>query len=239
MTAHVDDREHDTVAEPVVNMSLFAAADQTGVHKFLARVAFGRHRIDERVEGIRCIAESETVHRPSGQTSVDKILLCGSVFRPPECVIIIASGIPAERVQTLSVARRFALGFALLGYLHARPLGEIAYRIREGQTFRLHNKGDDTAACAAAVEGIGSVTTGDAPAASIRDGKLCLTLPRGDPGPQGDPGEGLSDNAKALLLSLLAGTAPDKAAALSALREEWGVADRSTDTETAAAERGA
>ena len=95
------------------------------------------------------------------------------------------------------------------------------------------------AACGAAVEGIGSVTTGDAPAASIRDGKLCLTLPRGDPGPQGDPGEGLSDNAKALLLSLLAGTAPDKAAALSALREEWGVADRSTDTETAAAERGA
>ena len=95
------------------------------------------------------------------------------------------------------------------------------------------------AACGAAVEGIGSVTTGDTPAAGIRDGKLCLTLPRGEPGPQGNPGEGLSDNAKALLLSLLAGTAPDKAAALSALREEWGVADRSTDTETAAAERGA
>ena len=72
------------------------------------------------------------------------------------------------------------------------------------------------AACAAAVEGIGSVTTGDTPAAGIRDGKLCLTLPRGEPGPQGDPGEGLSDNAT-----------------LAALRAEWGVADRSTDTETA------
>ena len=83
------------------------------------------------------------------------------------------------------------------------------------------------AACAAAVEGIGTVTTGDAPAASIRDGKLCLTLPRGE------PGEGLSDNAKALLLSLLADTAPDRDAALAALREEWGVADQSTDTETA------
>ena len=92
------------------------------------------------------------------------------------------------------------------------------------------------AACAAAVEGIGSVTTGDTPAAGIRDSKLCLTLPRGEPGPQGDPGEGLSDNAKALLLSLLADTAPDRDAALKALREEWGVADRSTDTETAAAE---
>lgn len=101
------------------------------------------------------------------------------------------------------------------------------------------------AACAAAVEGIGSVTTGDTPAAGIRDGKLCLTLPRGEPGPQGDPGEkgdpgtGLTDRAKTLLLSLLAGTALDKAAALSALRAEWGVADRSTDTETAAAAPGA
>lgn len=92
------------------------------------------------------------------------------------------------------------------------------------------------AACGAAVEGIGSVTTGDTPAAGIRDGKLCLTLPRGEPGPQGDPGEGLSDSAKTQLLSLLAGTAPDRDAALAALRAEWGVADRSTDTETAAAE---
>lgn len=95
------------------------------------------------------------------------------------------------------------------------------------------------AACGAAVEGIGSVTTGDTPAAGIRDGKLCLTLPRGAPGPQGDPGEGLSDSSKTLLLSLLAGTAPDRDASLSALRAEWDVADRSTDTETAAAERGA
>lgn len=84
------------------------------------------------------------------------------------------------------------------------------------------------AACAAAVEGIGSVTTGDTPAAGIRDGKLCLTLPRGDPGPQGDPGEGLSDNAKALLLSLLAGTALDRDAALAALRAGGASPSRTT-----------
>ena len=90
------------------------------------------------------------------------------------------------------------------------------------------------AACGAAVEGIGSVITGDTPAAGIRDGKLCLTLPRGDPGPQGNPGEGLSDNAKALLLSLLAGTALDKDAALAALRAEWGFADPDADTTEAA-----
>lgn len=86
------------------------------------------------------------------------------------------------------------------------------------------------AACGAAVEGIGSVTTGDTPAAGIRDGKLCLTLPRGD------PGEGLSDNAKALLLSLLAGTALDKDAALAALRAEWGFAEPDDTTLEAAEE---
>ena len=90
------------------------------------------------------------------------------------------------------------------------------------------------AACGAAVEGIGTVTTGDTPAAGIRDGKLSLTPPRGEPGPQGDPGEGLSDNAKALLLSLLAGTALDKDAALAALRAEWGFADPDADTTEAA-----
>lgn len=92
------------------------------------------------------------------------------------------------------------------------------------------------AACGAAVEGIGTVTTGDTPAADIRDGKLCLTLPRGEPGPQGDPGEGLSDNAKALLLSLLAGETEDRDAALKALREEWGFADPDADTTSEAAD---
>lgn len=97
-------------------------------------------------------------------------------------------------------------------------------------------EGGIAAACAAAVEDIGTVTTGDTPAAGIRDGKLCLTLPRGLPGPQGDPGEGLSDNAKALLLSLLAGTALDRDAALAALRAEWGFADPDADTTSEAAD---
>ena len=96
------------------------------------------------------------------------------------------------------------------------------------------------AACGAAVEGIGSVTTGNTPAAGIRDGKLCLTLPKGDPGPQGipgekgDPGTGLTDTAKAALLTLLAGETEDRDAALKALREEWGLAEPDDTTLEAA-----
>lgn len=76
----------------------------------------------------------------------------------------------------------------------------------------------------------------DGIAAGIRDGRLSLTLPRGLPGPQGDPGEGLSDNAKTLLLSLLAGTAPDRDASLTALRAEWGLAEPDDTTLEAAEE---
>ena len=57
---------------------------------------------------------------------------------------------------------------------------------------------------------------------------------QGEPGPQGDPGEGLSDNAKALLLSLLADTALDRDAALAALRVEWGFAEPDDTTPEAA-----
>ena len=70
----------------------------------------------------------------------------------------------------------------------------------------------------------------------MEDGRLSLTLPRGLPGPQGDPGEGLSDNAKTLLLSLLAGTAPDRDASLTALRAEWGLAEPDDTTLEAAEE---
>ena len=92
------------------------------------------------------------------------------------------------------------------------------------------------AACAAAVEGIGSVTTGDTPTADIRDGKLCLTLPRGEPGPQGDPGEGggfvggrVGQQGEQQGLGVVT-------QALAALRAEWGLADPDADTTPEAAD---
>lgn len=80
---------------------------------------------------------------------------------------------------------------------------------------------------------IGTVTSGSTAAAAISDGKLNLTLPKGDkgdPGPagakgeKGDSGEGFTANARALLLNLLENAAyktSDAQAALNALRAEW------------------
>lgn len=70
---------------------------------------------------------------------------------------------------------------------------------------------------------IGNVTTGDTAAASISNGQLHLTLPRGEAGPAGP---GLSDSAKALILTLFEGaayTTNTMSATLQALRTEWGI----------------
>ena len=92
---------------------------------------------------------------------------------------------------------------------------------------------------------IGTVTTGDRAAASIEDGKLNLTLPRGaqgekgeagpagaagatgpkgDKGDTGPQGEGISTAARSLMLQLFEGAAYGNAemqATLESLRTEW------------------
>ena len=87
-------------------------------------------------------------------------------------------------------------------------------------------------ACSAAVEGIGSVITGNEPAVSIRDGKLNMTLPRGDPGPQGGEG-GVLVGGRACQQGEQQGLGV-VAQALAALRAEWGFAEPDGTTTEAA-----
>lgn len=99
---------------------------------------------------------------------------------------------------------------------------------------------------------IGTVTTGDRAAASIEDGKLNLTLPRGETGPQGatgpqgekgekgetgvkgdkgDTGPGITVKAKSLILELFTGAAYGNTTMqtqLDALKTEWGVSGGSS-----------
>ena len=150
VAAHIDDWEHHAVTEPVVNTPLFAAADKARVHQLVARVALGDHCVHERMERIRRIAKAEPIHRAAGQAAADKILLRRAVFRLPQGIIEKPRRILTERVQPLAVARRLAVGLALLGHLHARARGEEAHRVREFQPLGLHHKGDHAAARAAA-----------------------------------------------------------------------------------------
>ena len=90
---------------------------------------------------------------------------------------------------------------------------------------------------------IGTVTTGDRAAASIEDGKLNLTLPRGETGPQGatgpqgekgekgETGPGITAKAKSLILELFTGAAYGNTTMqtqLDALKTEWGVSGGSS-----------
>lgn len=87
---------------------------------------------------------------------------------------------------------------------------------------------------------IGTVTTGDTAAASITEGRLNLTLPRGETGAKGDKGEtgpqgakgdtgpGITAKAKSLILELFAGAAYGNTTMqtqLDALKTEWGMAE--------------
>lgn len=98
---------------------------------------------------------------------------------------------------------------------------------------------------------IGTVTTGDRAAAAIEDGKLNLTLPRGEQGatgPQGEKGEtgvkgdkgdtgpGITVKAKSLILELFTGAAYGNTTMqtqLDALKTEWGVSGGSSGGTTA------
>lgn len=106
---------------------------------------------------------------------------------------------------------------------------------------------------------IGTVTTGDRAAASIEDGKLNLTLPRGETGPQGatgpqgekgekgdkgetgvkgdkgETGPGITVKAKSLILELFTGAAYGNTTMqtqLDALKTEWGVSGGTTNPDT-------
>lgn len=102
---------------------------------------------------------------------------------------------------------------------------------------------------------IGTVTTGDAAAASITEGRLNLTLPqgeKGDSGPQGEKGEvgvkgdkgetgpGITAKAKSLILELFTGAAYGNTTMqtqLDALKTEWGVSGGSGGISKKAKER--
>ncbi len=134
LSAHVDDREHHAVSEAVVDAPLLAAADKARVEQLVARIPLRRHRVHERMERVGRIAETEPVHRAPRQAAADEILLRRAVFRPPQRIVVKPCSVPAQGIQTVAVPRGAAFLLALLGHLHACPVGQIAHRIGERQS---------------------------------------------------------------------------------------------------------
>lgn len=117
------------------------------------------------------------------------------------------------------------------------PKGEKGEKGDKGDTGSSGSGGSNTSGSTTTNLTIGTVTSGSTASATIENGKLNLVLPKGDTGAKGDAGdkgetgpagpagEGFTENAKALILSLLENALykdSQMKAPLDALRAEWG-----------------
>ena len=148
IAAHVDDREHEPVAERVVHAAGFPVAHEPAVKELLLRVAERLHRAHEAVPRVGRKAETEARHGlrrelPAGEI-VPRDLPGGGL----ELRVEKARSVPVEREQPLALFRAGVV--RLLGQLHAGAVGQKRHRLREREILDLHDEADDAAALAAA-----------------------------------------------------------------------------------------
>ena len=149
ITADVDDREHHTVSELVIVCTLRTAHNQSGRKQFLLGVSLCRHRVEQRVEGIRRIAQSKIVHRPFGQRAPHEVFHRRLAARRMKLCVKPPRRLLHQLEQTVAPLPLTAVG-GVLRHLHAVLFGEEPHRIRKLQTLDLHHKADGTSTGAAA-----------------------------------------------------------------------------------------
>ena len=144
----IDDGEHEPVAEPIVNSSVFLR-HQACILQFLVRIAFGAHGLAQAVPGIGGKADAEFGEGSLGHAAllgVGKALCAlGGIELPVE----IAGSLLHQRPKALLLTVA-ALVLLVLGHFHARTLGQGTDRIGIAETFHFHHKVDGTAALMAA-----------------------------------------------------------------------------------------
>ena len=148
VAAHVDDREHEPVAERVVYTARFPVAHEPAVKQFLLGVAERLHRAHETVPRVGRKAQAEARHGLRRELPAGEIVPRRLAGRGLELRVEKARRVPVEREQALAFFRAGVV--RLLGQLHARAVGQKGHRLREREILDLHDEADDAAALAAA-----------------------------------------------------------------------------------------
>ena len=150
IAAYVNDREHQTIAEAVIERPFcFVLQHQTGLQQLLLGEALGGHGVEQRAPLIRRKAETEARDRIGRQTALGDIgahLACLRRFE-----------LRVEKARSLFVQRPKAffqlvlrLIFAVLRHLKPGALCQKTHRIRITEVLDLHDEADGAAALVAA-----------------------------------------------------------------------------------------
>ena len=145
----VDDRQHQTVAELVVQPPVLTVDHQTRRQQLLLGVALARHGGEQTVPtvGGRAHAEADGdafPDLPSVQITLHRLALRGA-----EQVIVPAGGVPVQLQHTAAQPVRVG-AFLLLRHRQVGALGQKPHGLGKGQVFDLHDEVDNAAALLAA-----------------------------------------------------------------------------------------
>ena len=146
---HINDRQHQPVAELIVKPAGLVGHDQSRGQQLLLGIAFCGHGPQQGVPAVR--------RRPHAEPHGDLPLDGPFVEVSPYCRAVAALQhivVPAGRIAVQgqqSLAQPVGVGGRpVLRHLHVDPLGQKPHRVGIRQVFDLHNEVDDAAALFAA-----------------------------------------------------------------------------------------
>ena len=142
---HVDHREHEPVAELVIQSALFVLHHKTRAHKLVLAVALLCHGAQETVPAIGRGAHAEAHGDAAADLSLLEIGANRRSLGTLQRLVVPARGVAVQLEHTAAELLRPAVVF-LLRHGEIHPPRQKADRVRIGEVFDLHDEVDDAAA---------------------------------------------------------------------------------------------
>ena len=145
----VHHRQHQAVAELVVEPPVLALDGEARRHQLRLGVALGGHGGEEGIPAVRRGTHAE-LHGGGGQDlPLLQIRPDGGPLRLAEELVVKLGGVPVQVQEPLAAAGGLPVA-VLLRDLHPGPAGQEAHSVRKGEVLLLHDEVDDAAALLAA-----------------------------------------------------------------------------------------
>ena len=146
---HVDDRQHQPVAELIVKAAALVGHDQSGGQQLLLGVAPAGHGAQQRVPAVRRRAHTEPHSDLPGDGALVEVCPHRRAVGALQHVVVPPGRVTVQRQQSLTQPVGVG-GFPILRHLHVDPLGQKADGVGIGEVLDLHDEIDDAAALFAA-----------------------------------------------------------------------------------------